>query len=89
MHNNKFQVIKITFNMPDGSTKDIQFMGPAAFTPEEWNTIKKQPLGAIIAGIAIGDPEDPMTYVESDPKIKDLVDGIQELQSEYQQKSEE
>lgn len=88
VHSGMFQIIKISFRNPltGEEKKDVHFMGPAAFSKEEFDQLKSKTLGELITAISIGEPEDPMKYAHTDPEIKDLMDSFADLGQEYEDK---
>lgn len=82
------QVVKISFKNPDtGEIVTSHFMGPAAFTKDEFDKIKQQRLGDVVTALVIGEPEDPMDYAESHPEMKDLMESMADLREEIGLKS--
>ena len=88
-----FQVISVDFKNPlTGEVKKgQQFLGLAVFTAEELKSFResKKTLGDMIKNIKIFEPEDPMKYAESDPNMKDLIEGLNQMKSELEEIQEE
>lgn len=89
VYSGMFQVIKISFRNPDTGEeiKDVHFLGPAAFSKEDFERIKHHNLGDVVTGLVIGAPEDPMKYADTNPEIKDLMDSMADLREELGSKT--
>ena len=78
------QVVQIGFKTPEG-IKKVQFMGPSAFSKEEWEEVKQRKMEDIFDwnSFAIFPPEDPAEYPD-DEQMKDLKEGIQAMAKQVQ-----
>lgn len=66
-----FQTIRLKIQLPDGTTAEQDFIGPALCDKETFEEIKKKPIAKQIKGFAISPPH---KYEEEENNFGDLVE---------------